>query len=135
MLGLILCVGLNIPAAALPAEDFDRLPGTTRLVIGLKWKVLIESELAKSSGEQLKDLFGNVPGMLNQLAVDSGRVERIWIIAGDEFPSGTAVIISGAFDQSRVQARLGEWSRDRRFATRSNRDGKRTTIVADLPVG
>ncbi|MBX7106010.1 MAG: hypothetical protein K1X57_18150 [Gemmataceae bacterium] len=135
MLGLFLCIGLNLPGAAPPAEILDRLPGTTRLVIGLKWKVLTESELVRSNGEQLKELFGNVPGMLSQLAVESDRVERIWIVAGDEFPTGSAIVVCGSFDLSRVQARLAEWSRDRRFATRSNRDGARTTYAADLPVG
>lgn len=133
--GLVTSLCLAGVVAGRAPEVPEWLPAETRVVVGVRWKTLCETPLAKDHGTRWRELIGDLPGILKQLGIDPNQVDRLGIGLGESFPRGTVIWINGRFEPGRVEGRLNEWVRDKRFSARAVKDDPRSYFSIDLPVG
>jgi hypothetical protein len=126
---LVCCLGVR------GQEIADRAPSSTRLLVGIHVRQLIESPLAKKYGEQLRAVFADWTSALVNLGTEPVQVEHIWLVAGDGYPRGTAIIIMGKIDPAKVDAKMQQHIRERRMPVRPFREENRPCFALETPVG
>jgi hypothetical protein len=134
MRGAILCV-LACSGIVRGQDIADRLPASTRLLVGIHVKQLTDSPLAKKHGEPLRAMFTDWATALVNLGADPAQVEHVWIAAGDGYPRGTAVLITGKAGAAQLDAKLQQHIRERRMAVRPFREENRPCYSLETPVG
>lgn len=115
------------------AADLPPLPATARMLIRVDCKRFGESALFQKDSTGWRSLLADPRKGLESLGVDPGKVEQIWIIAGDDFPSGTFVRVEGDVDTAKLETKWQQLVRERKFGATLQRVGERSCYSFDLP--
>ena len=130
----MLCV-MFIGSVAQGQDIAERLPATTRLIVGIQLNQLKDASVVKKNGERLRAVFADWTAATVNLGIDPAQVEHIWFAVGDGYPQGTAIVITGKIDAAKVEAKMQQHIRDRHYSVRPFRDGNTACYSLETPVG
>ncbi len=117
------------------ADVVEQLPSSTRLLVGINLKQLIDSPLGKQQAERLSKVFSDWSAALVNLGLEPTTIDRIWLTAGDGYPRGTAIFFTGKIDPAKVEFKMQQHIREHRFAVRPFRENNQPCYALETPVG
>jgi hypothetical protein len=113
----------------------DRLLASTRLIVGVQLKQVKDTPLVKRNGDRLRAVFADWTSAIAHLGIDPAQVDRMVVAVGEDYPKGTAIVILGKIDPAKVDAKMQQHIRDRRFAVRPFRQDDKSCYSLETPVG
>lgn len=131
---LSLAIALVGAGAGSAADPSDFVTPEARMVICMNVRAIVSSPLARLDANPVRPLADGLIEVAKFFDLGgTNSFERIWIIAGEQYPKGTLIVAQGKFDPDRLRRQFQELARVRKSTVRLSWENERAVLSVDVP--